>query len=88
MLGGSEHMEAPQHESTYYLPIREWLEAGWLKRVGGRQFEAKTDFVAEDEWGRIAVETGDTLRAVEPYVGQEFTKCIRDLAAARGRGGV
>ncbi len=77
-----------QHESTYFLPLLEWLDAGRLKRVGGRQFEAKEDFVVEDGWVRIKVQAGDIIRAVEPYAGQEFTKCVRDLAAHRGRGGI
>ena len=79
-------IEAPQI-STFHLPLREWLTLGWLKRRGARQFEALADFDAEIQEQRIAVRVGDVLLAAEPYVGQEFTKTVRDLAAHRGRGG-
>lgn len=87
-LPGSVNMEAPQLDSVYYLPIREWLEASYLKRIGGRQFEALVDLDADVEGTRIGLRVGDILRAVEPYEAQEFTRVVRDLAAHRGRGGL
>ena len=78
-LLGREHMENVQNDSTYFLPIREWLEDGRLKREGGRRFVAKTSFTVEAGWVRIQVQSGDVIRTVESYTGQDYTKCIRDL---------
>jgi len=86
-LLGSEHMEAPQ-VPTYHLPLAEWLDLGFLKRVGGRQFRTIQDVDAElPGSAKLGIRTGDVLRAVEPFVGQAFTQAVVDLAAARGRGG-
>lgn len=83
---GGRHIEAPQIERIYEMPLTEWLEAGWLKRVGARQFEALIDFDAEVLDSRFGIRVGDLIRCAEPYVGQALTKAVIDLHAERGRG--
>ena len=83
---GGRHIEAPQIERIYPMPLAEWLHLQLVKRVGARQFEALADFDAEIREVRIGLRVGDVIRCVEPYVGQELTKAVLDLHAERGRG--
>lgn len=85
LLGAVDH-EAPQLETTKYLPVAEWLELGFIKRRGSRQFVTVEDFDAEILEVKLGLRVGDVIRAVEPYRGQQLTASVLDLAAARGRG--
>lgn len=83
---GGRHIEAPQIERIYPMPLAEWLDLKWVKRTGARQFEVLADFDAEVLETRFGLRTGDVIRCAEPYVGQSLTKAVLDLHASRGRG--
>lgn len=85
-LPGSVQMEAPQ-KPTVSLPLRGLLERKALRRQGARQFIVLEDLDVEVQESRIGIRTGDVIRAVEPYVGQELTQTVFDLAAMRGQRG-
>lgn len=63
-----------------HLPLEDMVAKGIFKRQGSRSFVATQDVNIDDV---IAFETGDVVRATEPYEGQLLTVCVVDLAQLR-----
>jgi hypothetical protein len=85
-LPGVQALEAPQLESQMDLPLREWLELGYVTRLEARAFRVARDLDADILGRRYRFGVGDVIRAVEPYKGQELTKSILDLHVLRVEG--
>lgn len=55
------------------------------KRIGARQFEAKTDLVSRVGQTAAVFNAGDVIRVTEKFVGQFLIGYVPDLATIRGR---